>query len=185
MTGEDHWAAIWAHREALLRVAMRRLRDSDDAEDVVAEAMARALEDRRIDAERLGAWLTTVTVRLCVDLERDRRRWRAREAYTRRMEGRPPTPEDEVLARQRAAEIRHRLDQRPARQRRAVELRSEGRSVREIAADMGVSYKVAEGLLDRARAALRRLLSRAALPALHRLRPGRPGRPWTILPAPA
>jgi hypothetical protein len=101
-------------------------------------------------------------VRLCVDLLRDRGHAAGRETYTRRMEGRPPTPEDLALGEERRAEIRSRLDRLPARQRQAVELRAQGLSVHAVADAMGVSYKVVEGLLGRAREALRSLISRPA-----------------------
>lgn len=160
---DDAWArAVWSHREELLRMARRRTGNAADAADVVDEAITRALATPGLHADRVGAWLNVVTRNLCADLERERARAPRREAYERRLAGRPPTPEDLVLASERAAEIRARLDRLPARQREAVLLRASGLDVGEVAARMGVTYKVAEGLLDRARAALRGLLRSAA-----------------------
>lgn len=156
---DDAWArAVWAHREELLRMARRRTGSVADAADVVDEALARALAAPGLDADRVGAWLNVVTRNLCADLDRERARAPRREAYERRLAGRSPTPEDLVLAAERAAEIRARLDRLPARQLEAVLLRASGLPVGEVAERMGVTYKVAEGLLDRARAALRGLL---------------------------
>ena len=66
----DRWERMWSHREQLLRVARRRSMSLEDAEDAVHEAMLRAAERPDLDEERLGAWLTTVTMRLCVDRHR-------------------------------------------------------------------------------------------------------------------
>ncbi|NIH81558.1 sigma-70 family RNA polymerase sigma factor [Amycolatopsis viridis] len=61
-----------AHRERLRAVAYRMLGSHSDAEDVVQEAWLRLA---RVDAGRidnLGAWLTTVVSRLCLDTLRAR-----------------------------------------------------------------------------------------------------------------
>lgn len=63
----DRWQRMWSHREQLLKVARRRSMSPEDAEDAVHEAMLRAAERPDLDDERLGGWLTTVTMRLCVD----------------------------------------------------------------------------------------------------------------------
>lgn len=68
------WTALWAHRDALLRVARRRVPDPADAEDCVSEAMLRAAVFAGLDVERAGAFLTAVVVRLCADLHREARR---------------------------------------------------------------------------------------------------------------
>ena len=71
-----------AHRELLARyerpvfsVALRMLRQREDAEDVTQETfvrMFRALE--RFDPSRpFAAWLFTITSRLCIDLLRRRK----------------------------------------------------------------------------------------------------------------
>jgi DNA-directed RNA polymerase specialized sigma24 family protein len=63
----DRWQRVLSHRESLLKVARRRSMNVDDAEDAVHEAMVRAAESANLDDARLGAWLTSVTIRLCVD----------------------------------------------------------------------------------------------------------------------
>ncbi|CAM5361097.1 hypothetical protein SVIOM74S_09467 [Streptomyces violarus] len=64
---DERWRRMWSHREHLLKVARRRSMSPEDAEDAVHEAMLRAAERPDLDEERLAAWLTTVTMRLCVD----------------------------------------------------------------------------------------------------------------------
>jgi hypothetical protein len=67
-----------------------------DAEDAVHEAMVRAAENANVDDARLGAWLTWVTIRLCVD--RHRQINREAEVHTRsaRAAAGPATVEDAV-----------------------------------------------------------------------------------------
>ncbi len=62
--GPDRWQRMWSHREHLLKVARRRSMTIEDAEDAVHEAMLRSAENPHLDDERLGAWLTTVTMRI-------------------------------------------------------------------------------------------------------------------------
>src|SRR2546422_9003974 len=64
---DERWQRMWNHREQLLRVARRRSMSQEDAEDAVHEAMLRAAERPDLDDERLGAWLTAVTMRRGVD----------------------------------------------------------------------------------------------------------------------
>src|SRR5947209_18791938 len=74
--------AAWRQRPALLAVARSRTVTHADAEDVVSEAIARAVEGAdNLDPNRVGAWLTTVTINLCTDLARDRARHHKRLRY--------------------------------------------------------------------------------------------------------
>ena len=70
----ERWQRMWSHREELLQVARRRSVSVEDAEDAVHEAMRLAAELPDVDDERLGAWLATVTMRLCADRYRQVRR---------------------------------------------------------------------------------------------------------------
>jgi RNA polymerase sigma-70 factor, ECF subfamily len=62
------------HRERLRTLAGRMLGDAGDAEDVVQEAWLRLQRNRPDDLRSLGAWLTTVVTRLCLDELRARAR---------------------------------------------------------------------------------------------------------------
>ena len=79
LTGDER-----AHRELMARyerpvfsVAMRMLRQREDAEDITQDTfvrMFRALE--RYDPSRpFAAWLFTITSRLCIDLRKNHRPW--------------------------------------------------------------------------------------------------------------
>ena len=74
MLTDARWQTVWSHRDALLRVARRRTPNDADAEDCVSEAMLRAVLHPGLDLDRAGPFLTSVTVRLCADLHRDRGR---------------------------------------------------------------------------------------------------------------
>ncbi|GAA3118532.1 sigma-70 family RNA polymerase sigma factor [Streptomyces rectiviolaceus] len=155
----DRWQRAWSHREELLRVARRRSMSAEDAEDAVHEAMLRAAEHPQLDDERLGAWLTTVTIRLCVD----RYRQVSREAEVRRSPklvapGQLPV-DDAVCDRAEARWLAARSGELPARQAEAIWLKSEDLDVGQVAKKMGLSYRTAESLLARARRTLRTALA--------------------------
>jgi RNA polymerase sigma factor (sigma-70 family) len=175
------WSLVWSQRARLLRIARRRTASDHDAEDVVAEALLRAMESPEIDDERLPAWLTTVTVRLCIDVQRER----AREHRLWSRTGAPGTSascEERVCELSEAAWVSRRLTALPARQAQALRLRADGHDVAGVARSLGVSYRTAESLLARGRAAARSWLvwSLAALAALAE----RWGR-WRLLRVPA
>ncbi|TGB14154.1 sigma-70 family RNA polymerase sigma factor [Streptomyces sp. MZ04] len=155
----DRWQRAWSHREELLRVARRRSMSAEDAEDAVHEAMLRAAERPQLDDERLGAWLTTVTIRLCVD----RYRQVSREAEVRSSPrlvapGQVPV-DDAVCDRAEARWLAARSGELPARQAEAIWLKSEDLDVGQVAKKMGLSYRTAESLLARARRTLRTALA--------------------------
>lgn len=155
----DRWQRMWSHREELLRVARRRSMSREDAEDAVHEAMLRAAERPDLDDERLAAWLTTVTMRLCVD----RYRQVSREAEVHRsptLVAPGPVPVEEVVCdRAEARWLAVRSGELPARQAEALRLKSEDLDVGQVAHRMGLSYRTVESLLARARRTLRNSLA--------------------------
>ncbi len=163
---DEHWRRLWSHREALLRVARRRSASIEDAEDAVHEAMLRAAEHPDVDVERLGAWLTTVTMRLCVDRYRQVCKDDAAHHRTA-LAPSGPVPVDEFVCDRAEAEwLADRSKELPARQAKALLLKSDGRDVDQIAQEMGLSYEAVESLLARARRALRRSLAATMAVAL-------------------
>lgn len=155
----ERWQRIWGHREALLRVARRRSASPEDAEDAVHEAMVRAMERPELDDERLGGWLTTVTMRLCVD--RHRQVAREAEVHQRAARGRPGfvTVEDGVCDRAEAHWLTRRTGELPGRQAEALGLQVQGLELGQIAQRMGLSYRAVQSLLARARKTLRGVLA--------------------------
>ncbi|MER6614951.1 RNA polymerase sigma factor [Streptomyces xantholiticus] len=172
---QERWQRAWSHREDLLKVARRRSMSPEDAEDAVHEAMLRAAEHPHLDDERLGAWLTTVTMRLCVD----RYRQVNRETQVRsspRLHPPGPVPVEEAVCDQAEARwLARRSSELPARQAEALWLKSEDLDVGQVATKMGLSYRTVESLLARARRTLRNSL--AATLGLVLWLCGRGGRP--------
>lgn len=155
----DRWQRMWSHREQLLKVARRRSMSPEDAEDAVHEAMLRAAERPDLDDERLGAWLTTVTMRLCVDRYRQvNREAEVRTSPTLAAPG-PVPVEEAVCDRAEARWLAVRSGELPARQAEALRLKSQDLDVGQVAVRMGLSYRTVESLLARARRTLRASLA--------------------------
>jgi RNA polymerase sigma factor (sigma-70 family) len=171
---DERWQRMWSHREQLLKVARRRSMSAEDAEDAVHEAMLRAAERPDLDDERLAAWLTTVTMRLCVD--RHRQVNREAEVHTSPTLITPgPVPvEEAVCDRAEAKWLALRSGELPARQAEALRLRSQDLDVGQVAVRMGLSYRTVESLLARARRTLRHTLAATLGFALFLIGWGRP-----------
>ncbi|MEU3409783.1 sigma-70 family RNA polymerase sigma factor [Streptomyces sp. NPDC006658] len=74
MTDNDFLAERFeAHRGHLRAVAYRMLGSAAEAEDAVQEAWVRLSRSGAREVDNLGAWLTTVVGRVCLDLLRSRR----------------------------------------------------------------------------------------------------------------
>ncbi|MFG2195884.1 RNA polymerase sigma factor [Streptomyces sp. NPDC048639] len=156
---DERWARMWSHREELLKVARRRSMSVEDAEDAVHEAMLRAMENPHVDDERIGAWLTTVTMRLCVDRYRQINR-EAQVGSRSTLAAPPPAPVEEVVCdRAEAMWVAGRSGDLPARQAEALWLKSEDLDVDQVARKMGLSYRTVESLLARARRTMRNSLA--------------------------
>ncbi|MFJ7334578.1 sigma-70 family RNA polymerase sigma factor [Streptomyces sp. NPDC101110] len=171
---DERWRRMWSHREHLLKVARRRSMSPEDAEDAVHEAMLRAAERPDLDEERLAAWLTTVTMRLCVDRYRQvNREAEVRTSPTLIAPG--PVPVEEVVCdRAEAKWLAVRSGELPARQAEALRLKSEDLDVGQVAVRMGLSYRTVESLLARARRTLRQSLAATLGFALFLIGWGRP-----------
>ena len=155
---QDVWPQLAAHRERLLRIARRRCASREDAEDVVSEALLRCATFRDLDAARLEAFVTAVTVRLCTDLYRKNER-RARAVV--KLAADPdviPGPEETLFGGLDADELAALLAALPAKQRAVLADRAHGLSVTQIAVRHALSYKAAESALSRARGAMRAAL---------------------------
>ncbi|MGW6908160.1 RNA polymerase sigma factor [Streptomyces sp. NPDC054940] len=171
---DERWRLMWSHREQLLKVARRRSVSAEDAEDAVHEAMLRAAERPDLDDERLAAWLTTVTMRICVDRYRQvNREAQVRTSPTLIAPG-PVPVEEAVCDRAEAKWLAVRSGELPARQAEALRLKSEDLDVGQVAVRMGLSYRTVESLLARARRTLRQSLAATLGFALFLIGWGRP-----------
>jgi RNA polymerase sigma-70 factor (ECF subfamily) len=89
-------------RPQLRRIAYRMLGTVDEADDAVQEAWIKLSRTAASEVDNLGAWLTTVVSRVCLDMLRARRS--RREEFVGSWMPEPivavdgaPTPEDEAL----------------------------------------------------------------------------------------
>jgi RNA polymerase sigma factor (sigma-70 family) len=139
-----------------MRIARRRTTNEHEAEDVVSEVLLRSVQALPLDDEALARWLTAVTINVCADVARDRRRSGKRALYSVRQLLPEPSPEQVILDREAAAAAVRRLNRLPSRQREALLLRTSGFTIEEIARELDVSYKTAESLLSRARTFMRK-----------------------------
>lgn len=145
--------AMEAHGAAVYRLALCRLQNAADAEDVYQDVFLRLLGegDRDWDVEYLKAWLLRTALNRCVDVQRFRLR-------------RPVLPLDQVpeVARpvdEAAAELWEAVSRLPERERTAVHLHyAEGYRTEEIAAMLGVPAATVRTRLRRARMRLKNLL---------------------------
>jgi RNA polymerase sigma-70 factor (ECF subfamily) len=72
---DDKWLAgrFEAERPRLQGVAYRLLGSADEADDAVQETWLRLNRSSPCDIDNLGAWLTTVVARVCLDMLRSRK----------------------------------------------------------------------------------------------------------------
>lgn len=145
-------------KQDLARYAVCRGSRVEDAEDIVQEAICRALVHfDRSSGSPLEAWVKLVIRRLVIDHRRS-------EATEKRLASKLPRqvvfdPCDDVVDRALARYADVLLDQLPIAQRDILIAIYDGESVAQIASRMGRSVRSVEGHLRRARSNLRILLS--------------------------
>jgi len=157
------WVLATAPRAVAYAVSL--LRDRERAEEIVQDCYCRLLAkadayDLRADGLKL---LITAISNACVNLKSRRRGVFSLFGG----EGRPPEVEDlsarepsgSLLDRELADAIGRGLATLPVRQRAAIELKSQGHSLREVAEILRVSPNNAGVLVHRARAALEEYLA--------------------------
>jgi len=161
-------AIVLAQGAQLHRIAYRMIGDGAEAEDVAQEALLRLWSSAarwRPGGSGIAAWLTRVTVNLCLDRLR-RRRFASDEAVPERAD--PAPGADAALA---ADWLRDRtlaaLATLNARQRAAIVLTYYEELPNAAAAEMmDMNLKAFESLLLRARSALKAALAETGLVTL-------------------
>jgi len=150
------------HHLGVFRFLRARTASNDEAADLTAVVFERAFAAMgryRPSGGGVIAWLFTIARNAALDAERARRRRRSVVAPETEPQTEPQDPnrlEDGVLARERMAELRDRVERLPAVQRDAIGLRyAGGLTAREIAGTLGKSEAATQKLLSRALAALR------------------------------
>lgn len=134
----------------LFGTARYMLRHTEEAEDVVQEVFVRLVEKvATLSPKGAGAWLRRVTVNLCLDILRKRKRWRLDELPE--LAGR-----DVAEARSAGLDLPRAIGRLPDRARTVFLLYEvEGYRHREIAEALQISPGTSKTLLFRARRKLR------------------------------
>lgn len=146
----EHTAAFEAERPRLTSLAARVLGDRDEAQDVVQQSWLRLNGTQQSDIANLPAWLTTVTMRLCLDRLRARVPEPVGEDADR--EAAEPDPADEVaLADTVAVALHVVLDRLTPAERVAFVLHD----------SFGFDFETISAVLNGSPAAARKLASRA------------------------
>lgn len=146
------------HQNRLWAVALRMMRDPDDAADVVQDALVKAF--RRADGFRGDAAVSTWLHRIVVTTALDALRAGARASATSLVDLDPPDPHDHVSARETQADVVAALAAIPADQRAAIVLVDiGGLSMQEAAWSLQCAPGTVKSRCSRGRARLAALLS--------------------------
>lgn len=167
---EARWALLLPLREHLLAVARRRCSSEEDAEDCVHEAMLRVAQFDGLDPERAGALLTSVTVRMAMDMHRARARARRHLPRLVSVAAQHQAPDEALLDSDEARWLAAQVERLPDRERDVLLERAAGYSVGESAARLSLSYKAVESAFTRARGRMRAWAGAAVLLAAEYLR---------------
>lgn len=153
MTEQELSNAMKIYGDTVYRLALCRLQNAADAEDVYQDVFLRLLEQRTggWDGEHLKAWLIRTALNRCADLGRLRRR--------RGVMSLEEAPDLALPVDEEAAELWDAVARLPEKLRVAVHLfYGEGYESGEIGALLGVPAATVRGRLCRARAELKNLL---------------------------
>lgn len=151
---------IRRHRDRLWAVALRTLRDPDEAADALQDALIsafRAAGTFRAEAA-VTTWLHRIVVNACLDRMR-RRQARPTVALPERGVGEPADRRDRMAERDTALTVEAALGSLPVEQRSAIALVDiEGYSVADTARILGVAEGTVKSRCARGRARLAILL---------------------------
>lgn len=152
MTEQFLCNAMETHGDTVYRLALCRMQNTADAEDVYQDVFLRLLQQTADwDAEHMKAWLIRATLNRCADLHRFRLR--------RPVLALEDIPELARPADDSAAGLWDAVARLPEKLRTAVHLHyAEGYSTKEIAALLGVPAATVRTRLHRARRQLKDLL---------------------------
>ena len=153
-------AAYEAHHREVYSFLARTLRDDGEAEDLLQETFLRLSREVRANRvpDQLRGWLFQVAANLATSRFRRRgvvRRWLDRFGASETETPIAPSPEAQMLGRERFAEMEEVLRRLPEASRTALLLAAEGFSGAEIARAIGRSENATRTLLCRARQHIR------------------------------
>src|SRR5512145_2336924 len=170
----DRYAELVArHQRRASRIAFHYMRDAAEADEAVQDAFVKAYSHLSTFREELPfeVWFTRILVNGCLDrikARTRRERWIVSMPETtgterdlaERMPGHGPSPEDQLLAKERRERLADALAELPERQRSVFMLSHyEGCTSREVSAITGLNESTVRVHLFRAIRKLRSLLA--------------------------
>ena len=169
---ERYAELVGRHQRRASRIAFHYLRDSAEVDEAVQDAFVKAYSHLQTFREELPfeVWFTRILINGCLDrikARTRRERWitsmpdgpGGERDFAERMPGRGPSPEDQLLARERGRRVAKALAKLPDRQRTVFMLSHyEGCSSREVSAITGLNESTVRVHLFRAIRKLRVLL---------------------------
>jgi RNA polymerase sigma-70 factor (ECF subfamily) len=165
------------HQRRALRIAFHYVRDAADADEAVQDAFVKAYSHIGTFREELPfeVWFTRILINGCLDRIKARKRrekWLAPPSIDAMgvernpadyLASRGPSPEEQVLRRERRQQLMDALGKLPERQRLVfIMSHFEGRSSREVSQATGLNESTVRVHLFRAIRRLRALLGREA-----------------------
>jgi RNA polymerase sigma-70 factor (ECF subfamily) len=167
---EQFAGLVASQQRRALRIAYHYLRDAHDADEAVQDAFVKVFMHITTYREHLPfeVWFTRILVNGCLDVRKARGRrlrWALPMGMSPKVPGMDPpslepTPEDTLVASERARQITAAVDQLPDRQRSVFTLSQiAGQSTSEIGRTLGLSEATVRVHLFRAVRKLRKLLS--------------------------
>ncbi len=170
---ERYAELVGRHQRRATRIAFHYMRDAAEADEAVQDAFVKAYSHLASFREELPfeVWFTRILINGCLDrikARTRRERWIApmpdgpggERDFAERMPGRGPSPEDQLLARERRRAVSRALAKLPERQRSVFMLSHfEGCTSREVSALTGLNESTVRVHLFRAIRKLRALLT--------------------------
>jgi RNA polymerase sigma-70 factor (ECF subfamily) len=174
---ERYAELVGRHQRRASRIAFHYLRDAAEADEAVQDAFVKAYAHLQTFREELPfeIWFTRILINGCLDrikARTRRERWitsmpdgpGGERDFAERMPGRGPTPEEQLLAKERGRKVTDALAKLPDRQRTVFMLSHyEGCSSKEVSAITGLNESTVRVHLFRAIRKLRVLLNEANL----------------------
>jgi RNA polymerase sigma-70 factor, ECF subfamily len=170
---ERYAELVSRHQRRATRIAFHYMRDAAEADEAVQDAFVKAYSHLASFREELPfeVWFTRILINGCLDrikARTRRERWigpmpdgpGGERDFAERMPGRGPSPEDQLLTRERRRAVSRALAKLPERQRSVFMLSHfEGCTSREVSALTGLNESTVRVHLFRAIRKLRALLT--------------------------
>ena len=151
------------HEKQVLGTALRLLGNLEDAQDAAQEAFLRLYKslNRLPDIQEIKPWLYRVTVNVCNDMHRSRRRRAWEPLSGPEPVSNQPDPELAWVHQERGRLVEMALKTLPEKERAAVVLRDmQGLSTREVAEILGSSEVTVRSQISVARGKLKKFTDR-------------------------